>query len=124
MKVYIVLGYKLNKHDEISNKLKKRLDKFIEEYDNKSLVILSGGKNNSKVAEAVKMKEYLLKKSIHITNLILETKSKSTFENLINTFTLLKNNYGEKNYKFIFITDNKHMVKVKKILKEIGLLAL
>lgn len=124
MKVYIVLGHKLNKNNKITNRLKKRLDKFIDEYDNKSLVILSGGKNKSKVSEAVKMKEYLLKKSIHISNLILETKSKSTFENIINSFTLLKNNYGEKNYNFILITDNKHMIKVKKIMEEIGLLTL
>tara|TARA_B100000963_G_scaffold231156_2_gene201739 strand:+ start:12378 stop:12752 length:375 start_codon:yes stop_codon:yes gene_type:complete len=124
MKVYIVLGHKLNKNNEITNRLKKRLDKFIEEYDNKSLVILSGGKNKSKVSEAVKMKEYLLKKSIHIKNLLLETKSVDTFENIINAFTLLKKNYGEKNYNFIFITDHKHMIKVKKILKEIGLLTL
>ena len=54
MKVYIVLGHKLNKNNEITNRLKKRLDKFIEEYDNKSLVILSGGKNKSKVSESVK----------------------------------------------------------------------
>ena len=124
MKVYIVLGNKLNKNNEITNRLKKRLDKFIEEYDNKSLVILSGGKNKSKVSEAVKMKEYLLKKSIYIKNLLLETKSVDTFENILNSFTLLKNNYGEKNYKFTIITDHKHMIKVKQILKEIGLLAL
>ena len=120
MKVYIVFGHKLNKNNEITNRLKKRLDKFIEEYDNKSLVILSGGKNGSKVSEAVKMKEYLLKKSIYIKNLFLETKSVDTFENILYSFTLLKKNYGEKNYKFTIITDNNHMIKVKKILKKIG----
>ena len=43
MKIYIVLGNKLNKDGTISNKLKNRLYYFIANYDNKSYVILSGG---------------------------------------------------------------------------------
>ena len=118
MKVFIVLVHKLNKNNKISKRLKNRLDKFIEEYDNKSYVILSGGKNNSKVSEASKMYEYLLKKSIHTHRLLLEEKSTDTHENIKYSFELLLNNFREKNYELIIISDENHLIKVEKLLKE------
>ena len=62
MKIYIVLGNKLNKDGTISNKLKNRLDYFLTNYDNKSYVILSGGLTGDIQSESSAMKEYLLKK--------------------------------------------------------------
>ena len=41
--IYIVLGNKLKENSKISTTLRKRLDKCIEKYKKKDLVIVSGG---------------------------------------------------------------------------------
>lgn len=122
MKIFIILGNKLKKNDNISSKLKKRLDIFLSEYDNKSYVILSGGKIDSNVSEAVKMKEYLLKNNINENKILLEEKSKETWENIIYSLELIKKKFREKKYEMEFISDNKHLIKVRKILKILNLI--
>lgn len=122
MKIFIILGNKLKKNDNISSKLKKRLDIFLSEYDKKSYVILSGGKIDSNVSEAVKMKEYLLKNNINENKILLEEKSKETWENIIYSLELIKKRFREKNYEMEFISDNKHLIKVRKILKILNLI--
>ena len=122
MKIYIVLGNKLKKNGNISSKLKKRLDNFLSEYDNNSYVILSGGKIDSKFSEAEKMKEYLLKNNIDKDKILLEEKSKETWENIIYSLELIKKKFREKNYEMEFISDKNHLVKVRKILKILKLI--
>lgn len=121
MKVYIVLGNKLNKDSTISEKLKSRLDYLVTNYDKKSYVVLSGGFTGGNKSEASVMKEYLLKKKFPKSKLLLETKSVDTWQNIINSFELLKNRFREKNYTFHFISNDYHLNKVSKILKKIGL---
>lgn len=122
MKIYIVLGNKLNKDSTISNKLKSRLDYLVANYDKKSYVVLSGGFTGGNKSEAIAMKKYLLKKKFPESKMVLETKSKNTWENIINSFELLENRFGEKNYKFHFISNQEHLSKVTKILKKLNLL--
>lgn len=122
MKIYIVLGNKLNKDGTISNKLKNRLDYFLANYDNKSYVILSGGLTGDIHSESSAMKEYLLKKKFSEHKIIMESKSKNTWENIINSFEVLENQFREKNYEFHFISNERHLNKVKRILKKIQLI--
>ena len=122
MKIYIVLGNKLNKDNTISNKLKSRLDYLVANYDKKSYIVLSGGLTGGNKSEATAMKEYLLKKKFPESKMVLETKSKNTWENIINSFELLENRFREKNYKFHFISNEEHLNKVTKILKKLNLL--
>ena len=61
--IYIVLGNKLKENSKISTTLRKRLDKCIEKYKKKDLVIVSGGNiAKQKQTEAYVMKNYLMEK--------------------------------------------------------------
>ena len=67
MKIYIVLGNKLNKDSTISNKLKSRLDYLVATIMMKSYIVLSGGLTGGNKSEAAAMKEYLLKKFLNLS---------------------------------------------------------
>ena len=80
----IVLGTKV-KGKEVSNSLKKRLDKAIEysEQNPDTILVLSGGKGPGEdVTEARAMYDYLVYNGVSPEQLILEEVSESTVENI------------------------------------------
>lgn len=80
----IVLGAKVNE-DEISNSLRKRLDKAIEysQANPETMLILSGGQGpDEPVAEARAMYDYLLYNGVPAGQMAMETISTSTVENI------------------------------------------
>ncbi|WP_097005547.1 YdcF family protein [Lacrimispora amygdalina] len=80
----IVLGARV-KDTGISKSLKKRLDKAVEYVDKNpgTILILSGAKGEDEpVAEAVAMRDYLVYNGVREEQLILETRSHSTVENI------------------------------------------
>lgn len=80
----IVLGAKVNE-DEISNSLKKRLDKAIEysQANPETMLILSGGQGpDEPMAEARAMYDYLLYNGVPAEQMAMETISTSTVENI------------------------------------------
>ncbi len=66
----IVLGNNVNEDGTISERLKARLDKSIELYNNKKIlkIIVSGGLGKEGFYEGDKMKEYLVKKYCRYRN--------------------------------------------------------
>lgn len=80
----IVLGARV-KEDGISKSLKKRLDKAIDYLDKNpgTILVLSGAQGmDEPVSEALAMKEYLVFNGVKEEQLILETRSYSTVENI------------------------------------------
>jgi len=116
----IVLGHGQKKR-EIGEVLKNRLDKVFELFqENKEAkIILSGGKVYSKeFSEAEIMEEFLEKRGVMKESIILDDKSKNTFENLINSKKIAE----ERGFKKIaLITSDYHLKRVRMIAKNIGL---
>lgn len=80
----IVLGARLN-GDKVSNSLKKRLDKAIEyiEQNPDTVLVLSGGREREETTtEAQAMSDYLIFNGVQEEQMILETFSTSTVENI------------------------------------------
>ena len=117
----LVLGAKAN-NGNLSKTLINRLDTTIE-YLNKhktAKAVLCGGKeNNNEFSQAEYMQKYLIEKGIDKDRLILETKSKNTFENI--KFALEK--LDKKPSEIMVISSSYHLFRAKLILYRFGVLA-
>ena len=112
--VFVILGNKLKKNSKISNILKSRLDKCIEKYKKKDIIIVCGGNtSNQKHTEAYVMKKYLIKGNIPEKSILKESKSISTKENIKFLSTIISK---EKFSKFSIISSKTHIPKVKNII--------
>lgn len=114
----IVLGAQV-KSSGPSIVLKYRLDeaiKYLNENEN-TLVVVSGGKGiNEPDAEANIMKNYLINNGINEEKIIVEDKSHSTKENIINSKQLI-----EKDKNVGIVTNNFHVFRAMQIASENGL---
>lgn len=112
----IVLGAQVYK-DKPSSVLKYRLDRaitYLNENPN-ALCIVSGGKGeNEPFSEGYGMKEYLVKNNIAENRIIIEDKSKSTKENLINSKKII----NDETKTIGIVTNNFHMYRALLIAKK------
>ena len=111
----IVLGAQV-KESGPSVILRYRLDRavsYLKENDN-TLVIVSGGQGaNEKATEASVMKEYLVNNGINENRIIIEDKSNTTKENLINSKKIIRDNKS-----IGIVTNNFHMYRALLIGKK------
>lgn len=111
----IVLGAQV-KESGPSVVLRYRLDRavsYLKENDN-TLVIVSGGQGaNEKATEASVMKEYLVNNGINENRIIIEDKSNTTKENLINSKKIIRDNTS-----IGIVTNNFHMYRALLIGKK------
>ena len=111
----IVLGAQV-KESGPSVVLRYRLDRavsYLKENDN-TLVIVSGGQGaNEKATEASVMKEYLVNNGINENRIIIEDKSNTTKENLINSKKITGDNKS-----IGIVTNNFHMYRALLIGKK------
>ena len=111
----IVLGAQV-KESGPSVVLRYRLDRavsYLKENDN-TLVIVSGGQGaNEKATEASVMKEYLVNNGINENRIIIEDKSNTTKENLINSKKIIRDNKS-----IGIVTNNFHMYRALLIGKK------
>ena len=113
----IILGCKIGKDGTLTKLLKGRVDRAIEfskmqkEKNEKEIVFVpSGGKGNDEViSEAQAMKNYLLEQGIKEENILIEDKSKNTYENISFSNSLI--NESIKNAKIAFSTTNYHVYR-------------
>lgn len=119
--VAIVLGAALW-NDEPSPALKERLQTAQELYQNKVVekIILSGGLGNDEITEAEGMKNYLVAQGVAEEDLILETTSHNTRENLANTSKLLEQHQFN---EVILVTHDYHMYRALEYAKQAGISA-
>lgn len=119
--IILVLGAGLN-GDEVSNRLKSRLDKVLElKQENPELkVLVSGGQGpDEKVSEAYAMKSYLINKGIDSSHILVEELSTSTYENLVFSQDVLNDTQNEAS--IILVTSDYHTYRASYISKKIGL---
>ena len=109
----IIHGCGLLRGREISRLLANRLDKAIAIYNKcrlKPILIPSGGKGSDEsISEAEAMKEYLLSHGIPAEHIIIENRSTTTMENLINSKEIIDAREGKK--KTALITSNYHVYR-------------
>ena len=113
----IILGSKINKDGTLTPLLKGRADKAIEfgkkQYEKtkkKIIYVPSGGKGKDEsMAEAIAIKDYLMKNGVKGKDIIIEDKSRSTMENM----KFSKNIIDEinKEAKISFSTTNYHVFR-------------
>lgn len=87
-------------------------------------LVLTGGigffSKDRKTPEALKMRKYLLKHGVPESDIIVESQSRNTFENVKLFLQILKNQYNLDETTFVLITSDFHlrrcMAMVKKLL--------
>ena len=119
----IIHGCGLIGGEKLSKLLSNRVDKAIEIYNRckkKPVIIPSGGKGeDEKLSEAEAMKNYLLEHGIPEEHIVLEDKSATTRENLINSKSLIDVREGKK--KTALVSSNYHIYRCLRLAKEVGL---
>lgn len=122
----IILGCQIRKDGTLTPLLKGRVDKAIEfrneqlKENGKDLIfITSGGKGSDEViSEAEAMKKYLLDNGINEKNILIDDKSKNTYENIKFSNKLIKN----KNASVAFSTTNYHVFRAGLLATSQGLI--
>lgn len=113
----IILGCQIKKDGTLTKLLKGRVDRAIEfskmqkEKTGKDIIFVpSGGKGNDEIiSEAQAMKNYLLEQGIEESNILIEDKSKNTFENIKFSNKIINDKI--KNAKIAFSTTNYHVFR-------------
>ena len=120
----IILGCKIKKDGSLTNLIKGRVNRAIEfskmqkEKTNKDIIFVpSGGKGNDEIiAESQAMKKYLVEQGVSEDSILVEDKSKNTFENIKFSNKLIKEKI--ENAKIAFSTTNYHVLRAGSIATE------
>jgi uncharacterized SAM-binding protein YcdF (DUF218 family) len=123
----IVLGCWIQ-NGKVTPHLAKRIDRAVEFYNKQKAVckpprlILSGGKGpDESCSEAEAMEQYALEKGIPQEDLLLESKSVSTLENMKFSKEIMDSKSGGKPYKCIYATNNYHLLRAGIFARKAGL---
>ena len=113
MKIILILGNKLLPTGNMTKILKDRLDSAIKHYKKNDIFLVSGG-NIAKTShtEAYVMKKYLLSK-LPNAEVISESKSLSTKENIQYSKNILK----DYTCQVLLVTSSNHLKRVRKLVK-------
>lgn len=117
--VAVVLGNKVNDDGTLSPRLKARLDKSIELYQNKQVkkILVSGGFGKEGFWEAEKMKNYLVENKIPQENIITDNFGDNTEKTVDNTLKISK----KENFKSIVsVSQFYHQSRIKKLFYQKG----
>ena len=120
----LILGCKIKNDGSLTPLLKGRVDRAIEfrneqlKTTGKDLIFVpSGGKGKDEIiSEAEAMKKYLLEQGIKEKNILVENKSKNTYENIKFSYKLINN----KKANIVFSTTNYHVMRTGIIATEQG----
>lgn len=99
--------------------LRKRLDRAVEylKANPRTKVIVSGGKgDNEPIAEAEGMYEYLVQAGIEKERILVENKSRNTYENLVFSSSFL----DKENDSVVIVTNNFHVFRALGIARKQG----
>jgi uncharacterized SAM-binding protein YcdF (DUF218 family) len=126
----VVLGAGLIDGERVSPLLARRIDKAISFYHQQKKatgkapkLIMSGGQGaDEKVSEAVAMKQYALTQNIPESNILVETNSTTTLENMQFSKEIIRQNFGE-NANVIFSSNNYHIFRAGIFARWAGLKA-
>lgn len=127
----IVLGAGLINGERVSPLLAKRIDKAIAFYWaqshatlNPPILLMSGGQGaDEKLPEAIAMKNYALEKGIPERDILVETNSTTTLENMRFSKELMDRESGGGAYSAIFSSNNYHIFRAGLFAKQAQLKA-
>lgn len=127
----IVLGAGLINGERVSPLLAKRIDKAIAFYWaqshatlNPPILLMSGGQGaDEKLPEAIAMKNYALEKGIPERDILVETNSTTTLENMRFSKELMDRESGGDAYRAIFSSNNYHIFRAGLFAKQAQLKA-
>lgn len=120
-KYVFVLGAKVE-NSGVSDTLKERLDmavNYLEKHKNAKAILCGGKEDEQSIPQAVAMKDYLVKNGISKERILLESKSKNTFENIKFGLDLIE----KKPSSVMVISSNYHIFRAKLIFYRFGILA-
>ena len=123
----IILGCKIRKDGTLTPILKSRVDRAITfskmqyEATGKDIIFVpSGGKGNDEViSEGEAIRNYLLNQGISNDNIIVENKSRSTYENIKFSYKLISKKNSNPN--IAFSTTNFHVFRAGIIARKQGI---
>lgn len=85
-------------------------------------IIMSGGQGgDEKISEAQAMTNYAVSRGIDINDILLEEKSKNTYQNMLYSKQIATKNFGSNNYKAKFFSNNYHIFRAALYAKIAGL---
>lgn len=115
----IVLGSGLIDGKTVPPLLGRRIEKAIQFYKaqskatlNPPKILMSGGKGDDEhIAESIAMKNYALEKGIPEEDILVETNSKNTLENMKFSKEIMEKTFGGSDFHAIFTTNNFHLFR-------------
>lgn len=125
----IVLGAGLINGETVTPLLATRINRaiqFAQRQVNKGhkmpKIIMSGGKGpDEKVSEAQAMAEYAIARGISPDDILLEEKSRNTYENMLFSKDIAQKDYGSNNFKAKFFSNNYHIFRAALYARMVGL---
>ena len=119
----IIHGAGLLDGQRVSKLLSDRIDKALDVYHKDPtppFLIPSGGQgDDEKVSEASAMAAYIKEKGIPEDKIIIEDRSKTTYENLLNSKKIIDERDGDK--YIALVTSNYHVYRALRHAKKVGL---
>lgn len=119
----IIHGCGLADGERMTKLLSNRVDKAIEVYRKcrrKPVIIPSGGQGSDEtISEAQAMKTYLLEHGVPETDIVLEDRSATTRENLLNSRAIIESRPGGK--KTALVSSNYHVYRCLRLARDVGL---
>lgn len=125
----IVLGAGLLNGDQVSPLLASRINRAIQ-FANKQVtkgqkmpkIIMSGGQGGDEtVPEAQAMANYAMSRGINKEDLLLEDKSKNTYQNMMFSKEVATKDFGSDNFRAKFFSNNYHIFRAALYAKLAGL---
>ena len=129
-KDYIIIhGCQIRKDGTLTPLLKSRADRAIwfaktqlEKTGKPVIFVPSGGKgNNEVISEAEAVRRYLLEQGIKEDQILAETGSKTTEENVRSSMEKIREHFGSDDYKVAFSTTNYHVFRTSMLARQNGL---
>ena len=110
--------------DKVPPLLAQRLDKGLaiyEKFNRKPVIIVSGGQGDDElISEAEAMAGYLMEKGVPADSILLENKSRTTFENLTFSKQLMLA-HGLEQDRVVLVTNSFHALRAGIYMKQVGL---